>query len=678
MNLKKTLLSTIVIFALLGFEPVVSNIDAATFKLSPASQTFEAGCFRSISIEIDATGQTSNAAEVIIDYDPTQVDILDNDALAPGTQVKEGNAYQAYYYNIVDESAGRIIVAAASFQQALSEKRNFATINFKSYPTATGTSFNIRFDGEGATLDSNIADAFTNLDLLTSVTSGNYSFISGPCEADTQPPRVVFDIPKNNQTNVPANVTIELKTTDNQSGIDLETLIFILNGVEYTINDPEVTYTGSTLNYLFSITPRSPLLEDDVNTLIVRVADRAGNRTTRQIAFNNGFTPPPDAEEPEQPEEPQEPEEPLICDCPTSNGSGPGDVWEVINNFLKNPEPLEGTILEDTIVDTLFKVFGVPGALSIIIGAISLLSLLPLVNALSATGFFLQIFSFFINYRNRKPWGIVSDGKTGEPLAFVACDLYAEGTQYRVAHTLSDLEGRYGFTVNPGKYRLEIKRFGYTKAIFEIETTSNNLYVIKDVQLNPIGEVDNEKVNRTERLKVSFVRIFTKVAKYLFFIGLFFSILSLFYLPTLYNVIIFILYLLVILLHLLKLIIIQPKTSLVINSDTELRIPFAQVKIFNSETYELVDTMLTNYSGYFDFYGEPGRYALLIVASGYKFPSKIKNTYELTKDKYSAMILADLDNGNNNLKIYVDPIKDDYTKIGKSAEENLTTHSPFS
>jgi hypothetical protein len=267
---------------------------AATYDFNPASETFPRGCVRSVNLEIDASGQNSNAADVIINYDASQVEIIDQNSSIPGVQVQPGNAYESYFFNQVTTSGstGEIRVGAGSFISNLTSKKNFATIVFKSEPTATTVNFNVQFTGVGDTLDSNIADTATSLDLLNGVTNGTYSFVNGPCVADTEPPKVNFQDPTNG-SNFPVSDDLTFRITDNQSGVDLDSLVFTVNGVDYQVGDPEVSYTGDPLNYQFTIDPGFDLPEDESSSLRVKGQDEAGNEFNRQIVFNIPVPPPP-------------------------------------------------------------------------------------------------------------------------------------------------------------------------------------------------------------------------------------------------------------------------------------------------------------------------------------------------------------------------------------------------
>ena len=274
----------LLIIGLVVFNPL--NIMAASFDFNPSSTEFTAGCRNGINIMADATGRDSNAADIELYYNPSEIDIIDSIANIPGTQIKPGEAYETYFGNEVNNTTGRIRLAGASFVSSLNARKVFATIEFTSKPGITTTSFAIKFDGVGATLDSNIADASTSDDLLSSVTNGTYTFKTGNCTADRIPPVITFQSPPKFGVNIPLDQNVTIKITDNQSGVDLTKTTIEINGDIYTISSPEVTYTGSLLNYTFTINPRNNFFSDRESTIRVTTSDLAGNRSADTNTFN--------------------------------------------------------------------------------------------------------------------------------------------------------------------------------------------------------------------------------------------------------------------------------------------------------------------------------------------------------------------------------------------------------
>jgi len=277
------LIASGVLLGTMAFQSV--STEAASFDFNPANTELLAGCASTIGIAVNPEGGNSNAADIEIKYNPSEVTILDSQSSIPGIQIKPGDAYESYFGNQVDPNSGTIRLAGGSFVSQLTSTKTFATIQFESAPGVTSTNFSIVFDGAGATLDSNIVDTSTSTDLLTSVTNGSYIFATAPCQADTQAPRIDFQNPQAFTTGVDTD-TFLVRVTDNQSGVDLDSLVFIINGEEYRVSDPEVSYTGDPMDYTFTLKLRSPIPDDEKSTLQVRAPDIKGNRRTSDIVFN--------------------------------------------------------------------------------------------------------------------------------------------------------------------------------------------------------------------------------------------------------------------------------------------------------------------------------------------------------------------------------------------------------
>lgn len=266
---------------------------AATFKISPNSAIVHQGCDSSVDIVLDATGATTNAADIIIDYDTSKIEILDSDPSQSGIQIKPGNVFQNYFGNVTDTGSGVIRLTGASFTNFFTSTGTFATIQFKSKSTATSGALNIRFTGAGPynTLDSNIADSNTSNDILSAVENGSFVFNQGSCLTDTTPPTITFISPINNQQLVPATANIQLDISDSSSGVNLNSVQIVLNGVTYLANNSRVTVGGNSSHYTFLLDPIDPILVNQANTLLVRAADLSGNSTQASIVFNQSIQP---------------------------------------------------------------------------------------------------------------------------------------------------------------------------------------------------------------------------------------------------------------------------------------------------------------------------------------------------------------------------------------------------
>ena len=275
------------IFLAFGFWILVfsHSVHAATFKISPSSAIFTQGCNYAVDVLIDTENKSSNAADILINYDSNKIDIA---------EVKPGTTYGDYFGNLVDASSGTIRLTGASFNTPFNGNGVFATILFKPKVTTGTSSFNIYFTGADPynSLDSNIADTTTSNDLLSGVQNGFFSFNSGTCIADHTPPQITFLAPTNNQTNVPQNANVVVDVADPGSGVDVGLIRVAINGIVYTVKNSQVKLTGNTTKYELTIKPTQLLNSTLANTILVNATDIAGNSTQQLITFNlPGSTP---------------------------------------------------------------------------------------------------------------------------------------------------------------------------------------------------------------------------------------------------------------------------------------------------------------------------------------------------------------------------------------------------
>lgn len=275
-----TIKSTIIFSFLVScFLFLVTPISAASFKISPSSGKFNQNCTSSVDVILDAESGSTNAADIIIDYDPSQIEVL---------QMKNGTVYTDYFGNVVDATNGVIRLTGASFTGTVTGSGVFATIEFKPLTSSGTASFNIRFTGAHPynTLDSNIADSATSNDLLSSIQNGTFTIDSGSCVDDTTPPSITFQSPVNNQQNVPADANIQVTITDDGSGVNIGTVEIIINGVVYNSTSSRVTVTGNNANYQITVDPIDSLYTSQSNTILVKATDFSGNYRQDSISFN--------------------------------------------------------------------------------------------------------------------------------------------------------------------------------------------------------------------------------------------------------------------------------------------------------------------------------------------------------------------------------------------------------
>src|SRR5689334_12218807 len=104
---KLALTPLLVIFFMVALRQIAS---AASFSLSPSVQNFTQGCNNEVVVMVNTAGQNSNSADIEISFDPTKIEVLDADSRTAGIQVENGDAYQAYVYNLANNGTGIIKV----------------------------------------------------------------------------------------------------------------------------------------------------------------------------------------------------------------------------------------------------------------------------------------------------------------------------------------------------------------------------------------------------------------------------------------------------------------------------------------------------------------------------------------------------------------------------------------
>lgn len=223
----------------------------------------------------------------------------------------------------------------------------------------------------------------------------------------------------------------------------------------------------------------------------------------------------------------------------------------------------------------------------------------------------------------KKPWGVVYDSVTKQPIdpAYV---VLMDMAGNEVATAITDMNGRYGFAVDPGTYRIVANKTNYqfpsTKLVGkESDGLYDDLYFGGDVVVAKDGEIITKNIpldqlafdwneyakqtGGTHGMKLAFYRtadiVLYHLSRVLFMVGFAYAIYAFLFSPVLYNTLILIFYIMMAFVQMFA-----PgfhKKGSVLSKDTKRPLPFSVVRIIsavtNKEVAHKVADRVGNYYG---------------------------------------------------------------------------------
>jgi hypothetical protein len=330
----------------------------------------------------------------------------------------------------------------------------------------------------------------------------------------------------------------------------------------------------------------------------------------------------------------------------SGNGSNNENIFTVVSsissvaqNFLHNnfsPEQISK-------INNGLKIATVSSAF--VGGAVSLSSILFL-NPLTGSELLLIPFRLWsllltaLGLKKRvKPWGTVYDSVTKQPLDPVYVSLVnLEGEE--ITSSITDIDGRYGFYAEPGVYKVVPRKTNY---IFPSSALANkfqdefyqDLYfgdymniaegqvIVNNIPMDPVNFDWNEFAKNKKQLFKFYSKrelLIARISNVLFGIGFSVSALSLILFPETYNIVIFVLYILIFVLRRMKFKI-RAKGRVVSNDGSPLSYAFIRVFSVNTNVemvHKVIDKM--------------GRYHVILPNGKYYVKIEKKNddgTYSL-------------------------------------------------
>ncbi len=254
----------------------------------------------------------------------------------------------------------------------------------------------------------------------------------------------------------------------------------------------------------------------------------------------------------------------------------------------------------------------------------------------------------FLGLKRRfKPWGTVYDSITKQPLDPAYVVLVDENGK-EVSSSITDLDGRYGFLLQAGKYKMIANKTNYKfpsdrlAGRFSDELYSNLYFgetidipttgalIIKSIPMDPVKFDWNEFAKKNKKLMRFYSRfdyVFAKIASVLFAVGFVIAVIALFIAPQPYNIITFALYVALLILRIIGL---KPKANgYISDSKTGDPLSFAVVRIISAELNTEIAHKIADKSG---------RYFCLVPNGKYYIKIERKNLDETYEHVFTSKI----------------------------------------
>ena len=243
---------------------------------------------------------------------------------------------------------------------------------------------------------------------------------------------------------------------------------------------------------------------------------------------------------------------------------------------------------------------------------------------------FIGLLTGLFRRKRNEPWGVVYDSVTKRPLdpAYVIAQL-RESAQSK-GEAITDLDGRFGFFLNPGEYTIVANKTHYKFPSDKLKGRSHdelydNLYfgdpfqvreggvVQYNIPLDPVEFDWNEYAKNQDKVfqiysKKKNIRLW--VFNTIFFFGLIFSLLSLILAYSLLNLIVVLIYALIFVFQVFWRVAHRP--TYIVNKATGKRMPFALIKVWLPGINTVVKKSVSDETGRYYFLVPPGKYFVTV------------------------------------------------------------------
>ena len=229
--------------------------------------------------------------------------------------------------------------------------------------------------------------------------------------------------------------------------------------------------------------------------------------------------------------------------------------------------------------------------------------------------------------KRRKPWGLVFNSQTGQPVSLAVVRIYDKEYNRLLEQAVTDREGRFGFLAKPGTFYIVVRKSGFTfPSAYKVSSFFDKIYTGGNIELTGRDEAVTFNIPLDPQTKASttfnFWVLLVKINRFLqririplLVIGTVFAVVMII---TNYNIVYVLSLVFYAFLAILEYFHSRKARPYGIVSDVFGHpLEIAMVRIYEKKTNRMVATDVTDAQGRFHFLVNPGIYYLTATKPGY-------------------------------------------------------------
>lgn len=257
-----------------------------------------------------------------------------------------------------------------------------------------------------------------------------------------------------------------------------------------------------------------------------------------------------------------------------------------------------------------------PAVISSWVGLVPVL-FTSVLTVFSYPGWILYAIGWLKDRKTQKGWGVIFDTELKTPVVFASVKVFSQNAFLK--EQITDVDGRYGFVLDQGEYRLEVHHPDYKTIAKVIKLDLKEGLIGTDIGLQKPQNADGKiKLISSWReiVKQNLLALNSLLVIFGFILSIVITILS----PSWFNFAVIGFYILqFILIFLLQ--IRKRNWGFIFDDQSQQRIMGAFVRLFDPEAKRQLEVKLTDQKGRYNFNLKPGSYEIIANAQGYLFPS---------------------------------------------------------